>query len=57
MNRLHRLSHYPTRSALSESRSVSSLSLAEKASKVFLALYFLRSKRLSIKPCVRLLRG
>jgi hypothetical protein len=31
----------PTRSAFSASRSVSSLSLAEKASRVFLASYFL----------------
>ena len=32
----------PTRSSLRASRSVSSLSLAEKASRVFLASYFLR---------------
>src|SRR5215213_4575451 len=38
----------PTRSSLKASRSVSSLSLAEKASRVFLASYFLRLKRLSM---------
>jgi len=34
----------PTRSPLNASRSVSSLSLAERASKVFLASYLLRLK-------------
>ena len=39
---LHSLPTTPTRSSLNASRSVSSRSFVEKASRVFLASYFLR---------------
>jgi hypothetical protein len=47
----------PTRSSLNASRSVSFLSLAEKASRVFAASYLLRQETLSMKPCMRRLSG
>src|SRR5215207_9155009 len=47
----------PTSSLFSASRSVSSLSLAEKLSRVFLASYFLLKKRLSMKDWMRRLKG
>src|SRR5215213_5713514 len=46
----------PTRSSLTASRSVLSRRVAEKASSVFLASYFLRQKRRSIKDCMRCLK-
>jgi len=47
----------PTSSLLKVSRSVSFRSLAEKASRVFLASYFLRYKRLSMNDWIRCRKG
>ena len=47
----------PTRSSLKASKSVSSLSLAEKASRVFLASYLRRKKRRSMKDWKRRRKG
>src|SRR5215208_4639227 len=47
----------PTTSLLRACRSVSSLSLTEKPSRLFLASYLLRKKRLSMKDCTRLRSG